>query len=579
VSSSDFDWEQLLRTFSEQTDEGLSGMEQTLISLEADPEDHELLHSIFRVCHTLKGDAASLGFEDLAEFAHVLEELLARLREGVIHPSRQLVSLLLRSVDVLRELADDALHGRRGKQQHHEILLQQLRESSTSEPLEPRPFEAGRPVDSSEDHPSEALEAPASRSSRSGAPTLRVRVDTLDRLLNLIGEMAIARSHLEQMLEVGDQSDAGELLEAHRDIDPLFAELQHEVMKVRMVPAGPMFRQHLRTVRDLALAHGKRAGLAIEGEDAELDTTVIEHLRDPLTHMIRNAIAHGIEPPEEREARGKNPHGLIMLRAFNDGASIVIQVADDGAGFDRRRIRERARLLGLVDEPDRLTDPQLDRMVFEPGFSTVETATISSGRGVGMDVVRRNIEALGGSVGIDSVEGKGTAVTIRLPLTLAIIEGFAVGIDEEVYVIPLNAVIECLDLSRDRKRRADGSGSINLRGSLLPYVGLREILGAQGRPSGRETLVVVRHGSQQAGIAVDVIYGERQAVVKPLGRPLRGVPGVSGSTILGNGRVALILDVPALLRTTVGWQGGEGGRRLSRLDSAVAGAFSAALRA
>jgi two-component system chemotaxis sensor kinase CheA len=574
VSSSDLDREQLLRIFSEQTDEGLSAMEQTLISLEADPANRESLHSIFRVCHTLKGDAASLGFEDLAEFAHVLEGLLARLREGVTHPSRQLVSLLLRTVDALRELAEDAIQGQRGKQQHHEILLQQLQQSSTSEPVDPHPFGSSSPVDPSRDDPSETLEASLLGRSRSGSPTLRVRVDTLDRLLNLIGEIAIARSHLEQMLEAGDHSEAGDLLEAHRDIDPLFAELQHEVMKVRMVPAGPMFRQHLRTVRELALAHGKSAGLAIEGEDAELDTTVIEHLRDPLTHLIRNAIAHGIEPPEERAARKKDPHGRITLRAFNDGASIVVQVADDGAGFDRRRIRERAGLLGLVAEPEKLTDAQLDRIVFEPGFSTAESATVSSGRGVGMDVVRRNIEALGGSASIDSVEGRGTTVAIRLPLTLSIIEGFAVGVDGEVYVIPLNAVIECLDLPRDQERGPRSSDLINLRGSLLPYVGLREILGTRRGPSGRETLVVVRDGSQQAGIAVDVVYGERQAVVKPLGKPLRGVPGIAGSTILGNGRVALILDIPTLLRTTVGWQGGGGNRRLPQVGTSASGATS-----
>jgi two-component system chemotaxis sensor kinase CheA len=315
-----------------------------------------------------------------------------------------------------------------------------------------------------------------------------------------------------------------------------------------MVQVGPLFHQHYRTVRDLALANGKSARLEIEGEDAELDTTVIEHLRDPLTQMIRNSMAHGIEFPEEREACGKDPCGRISLRAFHDGGSIVVQVADDGRGLDRAGIRHRARERGLAAEPDKLSDQQLARLVFEPGFSTAESATLSSGRGVGMDVVRRNIETLHGSVRIDSVDGDGTVVTIRLPLTLAIIDGFNVGIDDENYVLPLTSVVECMDLPVDENRRARGCGVIHLRGSVLPYVRLRQLLGIRSPVPARESVVVVSSGGERAGISVDALNGESQTVIKPLGRFFRKTAAVAGSTILGDGRVALILDVSELLR-------------------------------
>jgi two-component system chemotaxis sensor kinase CheA len=289
----------------------------------------------------------------------------------------------------------------------------------------------------------------------------------------------------------------------------------------------------------------------VEGEDVEVDTAVVEYVRDPLTHMVRNALDHGIEAPAARRAAGKDPVGKVVLRAFHEAGSMVIQVIDDGAGLDRGRIAEKAVATGLVADASRLSDEDLARLVFEPGFSTADRVTELSGRGVGMDVVRRNVEALRGSVAIESTPGHGTAVTIRVPLTLAIIQGFRVAIGDEVYILPLDAVVECLELPSGETEAGTTCGIVNLRDRPLPYLRLRDHFGLAGERPERENVVVVQHGSQSAGVVVDALHGESSTVIKPLGSMFKAIPGVAGSSILGNGRVALILDVAGLLRETL----------------------------
>jgi two-component system chemotaxis sensor kinase CheA len=318
-------------------------------------------------------------------------------------------------------------------------------------------------------------------------------------------------------------------------------------MRMRLVPLGPVFRQHLRTVRDAAAARGKQVQLTLEGEDVEVDASVVDHLRDPLTHMIRNAVDHGIEMPDARRASGKDPTGTVALRARHEGGTVVIELADDGAGLRRDRILARARERGLIAEGAELSEAEAHRLIMEPGFSTAETVSELSGRGVGMDVVRRNVEALRGSIEIASRPGAGTTITTRLPLTVAIIDGFTVSVGSESYVIPLDAVTECLAMAAD-ERREDGRGVFSLRGAPLPYVRVRSLFGVAGAPPARENMVVVRHGARLAGLVVDELLGGGQAVVKPLGKMFQRLPGVSGSTILGDGRVALILDVADLLQ-------------------------------
>lgn len=533
---SDRDQELLLQTFLTEAAEHLRGLEEALVALEAAPENPELLHGIFRLAHSLKGDATMVGFPRVAELAHALEDLLEHLRDQTVAVTPDLVTLLLRAVDALR--GQIALPAAADALAPDAAAVRDALEAAAQASRTPVP----------------ALRTPErGPGGEAGAPelesqTLRVDVAKLDRMLNLTGEIAIARGRVAQQLALLPAELGQAILEAHREADRLQLELQEQVMKARMVPVGPVFRQYARTVRDLARAHGKSVSLVIEGEDVELDTRVVERLRDPLTHMIRNSIDHGIESPELRAALGKPVEGRLTLRAAHDGGLIVIEVRDDGAGFNRERIAARARALGLVADPERLPDAELLPVVFAPGFSTADVVTDLSGRGVGMDVVRRNIEALRGTIAITNREGEGAAISIRLPLTLAIIDGFGVGVGDETYVLPLDAVVECLALPRETHRDGTGHGVLNLRGEPLPFLRLRDRFSVAGDTPAREHVLVVQHAGGRAGIAVDALFGERQAVIKSLGTVLDGLPGVSGSTILGDGRVALILDVPALLR-------------------------------
>jgi two-component system chemotaxis sensor kinase CheA len=301
-------------------------------------------------------------------------------------------------------------------------------------------------------------------------------------------------------------------------------------------------------VHDVSKELGKEIALHISGAETELDKTVVEKIGDPLTHLVRNAIDHGIEPSELRVARGKPAKGTLQLNAYHDSGSIVIEVADDGGGLCRDKILKKAIERGLVNEGDNLSDKEILNLIFEPGFSTADQISNLSGRGVGMDVVRRNIVALRGSVDLDSEEGKGTIIRIRLPLTLAIIDGFLVKVGNASFVIPLDLVVECIELSQEDRRAASERNYISLRGQVLPYLNLREIFDVDGDRARRENLVVVQYGGCRVGLVVDVLLGEIQTVIKPLGRMFSQVNGIGGSTILGNGTVALILDVPALAR-------------------------------
>ena len=536
MTISDRDRDLLLQTFLTEAGEHVRALEEAFVALETRPDDAELLNGIFRRAHSLKGDALMVGFPRIADFAHGLEDLLERLRDGALAVDADLVSLLLRAVDVLKALLAAAAAGQ-------DILPPEL--DSTKAALVAACAGPANDVAAPVEH------TPASATVSAEAGTLRVDVGKLDRMLNLTGEIAIARGRVAQMMAGLPAGVGQEILEAHRDADRLQMELQEQVMKARMVPVGPFFRQYSRVVRDVARAHGKAVRLVIEGDEVEMDTRVVERLRDPLTHMIRNSIDHGIESPELRAALGKPTEGCLTLRAAHEGGLIVIEVRDDGAGFNRKRIAERAKETGLAADPQQLPDSELLALVFAPGFSTAETVTDLSGRGVGMDVVRRNIEGLRGTLAIESVDGDGATITIRLPLTLAIIDGFGVGVGDETYVVPLDAVLECLALPADSHRDGNGHGVINLRGEPLPYIRLRDRFNAGGAAPRREHVLVVQHAGGRAGIAVDALFGERQAVIKSLGAGLDGLSGLSGSTILGDGRVALILDVPALLREAV----------------------------
>jgi two-component system chemotaxis sensor kinase CheA len=370
--------------------------------------------------------------------------------------------------------------------------------------------------------------------------SVRVDADKLDQLINLVGELIIAGANVNL---IAHRVQVTELQESTSKLKLLVEEVRDSALQLRMVKIGATFNRFQRVVHDVSRDLGKDVALVIAGEDTELDKTVVEKISDPLMHLVRNAMDHGIEPAELRAARGKPVQGTLKLNAFHDSGSIVITVQDDGGGLDRERILTKAVERGLVESGHHLTDSEVYGLVFEPGFSTAEQVTNLSGRGVGLDVVKRNITALRGSVELASRPGAGTTVTIRLPLTLAIIDGFLVGVGKSTYAVPLDMIEECVSFSAE-----PGHDYTNLRGEVLPFIRLRELFGLQGRPARGENIVVLKHGNQKAGLVVDTLLGEFQTVIKPLGSIFSHVKCISGSTILGSGDVALILDVPALVR-------------------------------
>ncbi|HKV62817.1 MAG TPA: chemotaxis protein CheA [Candidatus Acidoferrum sp.] len=532
--------EMLLQSFREETEECLQQMEQLLLTLETHPGDRELVSSLFRAAHTIKGNASLLEFGTLARFLHHVEDLLDLCRSNSAVLSPAMISVLLRTVDAQRQMAKRAVEGKETLLPEHEALSAQLIELTA----EIKPTETAEAQESST---AVADPSTSTTASKTAVQNLRVDVGKLDRMLNLTVEFAIAQGRHRRILEerVGQVTGGREVLESHHGLEALFLELQELVMKIRMVPVGPTFHRFARSVRDAARKSGKLARMLVVGDDVEVDTTILEHIHDPLMHMIRNSVDHGLETPEVRRTLGKDPSGKIVLQAFHDSGNIVVQISDDGTGLDHERILAHARAKGIVPEGARLTETEIHNLIFQPGFSTADKVSELSGRGVGLDVVRRNVNALSGSILVESRKGQGTTFTIRLPLTLAIIDGFAVKVGTETYVIPLSSVQECLELPVDKHSSKEG-GVINLRGEALPYVRLRDLFECSGTAPAMEKIIVVEYHGGRAGLAADELLGEQQAVIKPLGRLFQGIRGVSGSTILGNGRVALILDVPAL---------------------------------
>ncbi|AUZ45836.1 chemotaxis protein CheA [Pseudomonas orientalis] len=377
---------------------------------------------------------------------------------------------------------------------------------------------------------------------------VRVNADKLDELINLVGELVIASAG-SSLLARSCNNDP--LQEATSTVSGLVEEILDGALRLRMIPIGDTFNRFRRVVRDISQELGKDIELNISGADTELDKTVVEKIGDPLMHLLRNAMDHGIESADARRAAGKSTKGHLSLNAYHDSGSIVIEIADDGAGLNRERILQKAQERGLVASGAVLTDQEIYNLIFEAGFSTAEAVTNLSGRGVGMDVVKRNITLLRGTVDLDSRPGEGTVVRIRLPLTLAIINGFLVGINQSTYVIPLDMVQECIELDERQRQSSRDDGYLDLRGEVLPLVDLREHFSHEGPAARRQNVVVVRYAEHKAGLVVDDLLGEFQTVIKPLGKLFGALRGISGSTILGSGAVALILDVPALLNQLV----------------------------
>ena len=371
--------------------------------------------------------------------------------------------------------------------------------------------------------------------------SIRVDSERMDKLIDLIGELVIS-SAAANLLALQSQDQA--IQEANADVIGLVEQVRDSALQLRMVPIGPTFNKFQLVVHDVSHELGKTIKLEISGAETEVDKSVVEKIGDPLMHLVRNAVDHGIEPADVRYQRGKPAQGLLRLNAYHSSGALVIEVCDDGGGLNRDKILAKALERGLVQPGQTLSDQEIYTLIFEPGFSTVDQVSNLSGRGVGMDVVKRNITALRGVINIDSAAGRGTCIKLQLPLTLAIIDGFLVGVGESWFVIPLDRVVECLELANDEKQ----IDYMELRGEVLPFIRLRQLFNKPPATGQRQNVIVVEHAGVKAGLVVDELLGEMQAVIKPLGKLFSHVQSVGGSTILGNGEVALIIEVSTLIR-------------------------------
>jgi len=606
----------IVKEFLIESYENLDRLDQDLIALEKDPGNRDTLASVFRTIHTIKGTSGFLAFHQLESVTHVGESLLARLRDGQLALSGEITTALLSMVDAVRQmLASIEATGAEGERDDEQLiatlrgLLQPKPEpSATPEPEPAKPpsapdrppsaknlgdiliterkakvsdvwaavqqEHAGDPrrvgeilIEKGAVKPQDVLDAlhaqQQSRGHVASDSTIRVDVGQLDRLMNRVGELVLLRN---QIVQYTNSIEDTELQGTSQRLNLLTTELQESVMKTRMQPIGNIWSKFPRTVRDVALGCHKQVRIEMEGKETELDKTIIEAIKDPLTHLVRNGVDHGIEPPEVRMSAGKKPEGLLLLRAFHEGGQVNIEITDDGAGLDYEKIRNKAIQKSLItaDQAARLTEREMTSLIFLPGLSTADKVTNVSGRGVGLDVVKTNIEKIGGTVDVQSRRGQGSTVRMKIPLTLAIIPALIVTTAGDRYAIPQVSLLELVRL--EGEQACKGIESVNgapvhrLRGRLLPlvYLGHELRTDCPARDAVRSTpehkgvdpenvnIVVLRADDRQFGLVVDEINDTEEIVVKPLSKQLKSINTYAGATIMGDGKVALILDVMGL---------------------------------
>jgi two-component system chemotaxis sensor kinase CheA len=674
----------MAEAFFEEANELLADFESGLLKLENSPDDTELLNRIFRCAHTLKGNSAMLGFDAVSHFTHALEDLLDKLRKAELQVDAVVIDVLLRSLDVVKELVGEA----KGEGEVDGDLLSQVLSAisgmvdgkkpagQTGQRQEPSPMPSAPPAPSAasatetlyeirfvppadvfargldplkcleslsmlgqfvqvttetgalppleelepercylswtiwllsksseetirecfefvadadavtvQGLPSDGDEAATACSAdsavspeeqaedkkglaahketqagpekkRAGAAqqesgSIRVATEKVDKLINLVGEIVIVQSMIHQVVADFSAEKLYRLQEAVTDMERNTRELQERVMAVRMLPIGNVFSRFPRLVRDLANTFNKNIALQILGEETELDKGVIERIGDPLTHLIRNAVDHGIDTPEERRKSGKTEQGTVRLQAFHQGGNVVIEVADDGRGLNTEKIKQKAVEQGLISASDVLSDEQAHMLIFQAGFSTAAVVTDVSGRGVGMDVVRKNVEALKGTITIHSEKGKGTTFRIKLPLTLAILDGLTLQVGQQIFIVPLTSIVESIRPLSENVKTVLGKGEIVVvRGQFLPLLRLHRLFRVHGRTTDptQALVVILENDGVQAALMVDELVGQQQVVIKSLEAHYQKVEGVAGATIMGDGRVALILDVPELVQ-------------------------------
>jgi len=576
--------QEIIREFLIESHENLARLDQEMVELEKRPQDAALLASIFRTIHTIKGTCGFLGFATLEAVTHLAENILNQLRSGERLLTPELVSLILEAVDAVKQILDRIEHTGGEGEQSYEGLRQRLEavwrgdpaaEQSGRAPVAPvaeaapPPGPEAAPVEVASEAPpaacqaQEPAEAPQAEEAAEAAAaaeaeaaqrgpsvadsTIRVDVGLLDKLMNLVGELVLARN---QILQYNARQEDAAFNATSQRLNLITTQLQEGVMKTRMQPIRTVWNKLPRMVRDLAAGCGKQIQLEMEGAETELDRSIIEAIKDPLTHIVRNSCDHGIETPEERVRAGKPPHGRLTLRAYHEGGQVNIEISDDGRGVDPERVKTKAVQKGLVrpEQAERMSERELVNLLFLPGFSTAERVTNISGRGVGLDVVKTNIEKIGGVVDLASHVGEGTTVRIKIPLTLAIIPGLVVTSGGERFVIPQVSLLELIRLEGESGRKQiewiHSTPVYRRRGTLLPIAYLNRVLGlSTPEDSDVTNIVVLQAEDRQFGLVVDSISDTQEIVVKPLSKQLKGLNCYAGATIMGDGRVALILDV------------------------------------
>ena len=597
--------DETMKEFLIESFENLDQLDRDLLMLELEPENNDIINRIFRTVHTVKGTCGFFELRVLESVSHVGENLLDNLRNGSLKVNPQIITGLLKLGDALRALLNRVeARGSDAGEAYNELiaLLEQLNKPSSAKEhgAAPQADETPKRVPSEEEKELEALFAQGraayeaaqivttpdsspiptvakqlgaseikastevvaknsqteeAKKSELADTALRVDVHLLDNLMNLVGELVLARN---QILQFTKSYTNPELIQTSQRLNLITSELQEKVMRTRMQPISNVWNKLPRIVRDISLSCGKQVRVEMTGKETELDKTIIEAIKDPLTHIIRNAVDHGIEDPERRKSAGKDPEGTLSLRAFHEGGQVIIEISDDGAGLNLSRIREKAIAKNLIpgDRIGSLSDHDIHQLIFVPGFSTAEKVTNISGRGVGMDVVRSNIERIGGTVEVSSIFGQSATFTIKIPLTLAIIPALVVLCGDSRFAIPQVNLLELvrIDASQVNTQLEEIQGAIfyRLRGRLLPVVYLREEL-ELGSFEHRDSemalnIVVVRADNHQFGLVVEGICDTEEIVVKPLGGLLKGLSAFAGATIMGDGKVALILDVVGLAK-------------------------------
>lgn len=566
----------LIREFTNESHEHLQNVELGILRMEENPNDKDTINSMFRAFHTFKGGSGFLNLKPINQLAHELESLLDLARKDVLVIDAEVINVILTGGDILAQFVTEielqlvgtkplqpfvvatrpliarvhAIMNRGPSRAAAPVVAAPVPENVVQmPPPAPTPVAAATPAPVSAGKPAQA---PAGDAAAGGAGATSIKVDTvkLDSLIDLVGEMVIAQSLVSQHPDIKSIQNQ-QFIRNLSQLVRITNELQKTAMSLRMVPVRGTFQKMQRLVRDVAVKSGKQVELVTVGEETELDRTITEEISDPLVHMIRNSVDHGIEKPDDRIKKGKSPVGKVTLSAFHQGGSIVIQIQDDGAGLNKERILKKAVENGIIQPGQQLEDKDIFALIFAAGFSTAEVVTDLSGRGVGMDVVRRNIEKLRGKIEIQSTPDKGSIFTISLPLTLAIIDGMIVGVGHHRYIIPTLSVRESFRPTPEMLSTVQQRGEIvNVRGRISPLVRLHEVFGVQPQSTDptQSIVIVIESGNDHRCLMVDHLIGKQEVVIKSLGETFKANKALAGAAILGDGRVGLIVDVDSLVK-------------------------------